>query len=149
MKKRMRSPERTYHLLILLLVTRQTTRYSLVETRFPLCLLLAEVTHVAQPFSTARVDARFLREDDVGMAFEEVARVFFDDGVEVLVCCREGVERVGGERGIKVGLGVGEDGEEDFWWESVEVRHAGMGMRNDFGGFWCCDNAMRSLAALT
>jgi len=59
------------------------------------------------------------------VAFEEVARVFFDDGVEVFVCCGEGVERVGGERGVEVGFCVGEDGEEDLWWERVEVRHAG------------------------
>jgi len=58
------------------------------------------------------------------VAFEEVARVFFDDGVEMLVCCGEGVERVGGERGVEVGFCVGEDGEEDFGWESVEARHA-------------------------
>ena len=60
-KKRFQSPRRTYHLLILLLIACQTTRYGLVQTRFPLRLLLAEITQIAQPFSTARVDARLLR----------------------------------------------------------------------------------------
>jgi len=62
------------------------------------------------------------------VAFEEVARVFFDDGVEMLVCCGEGVERVGGEGGVEVWLRVGEDGEKDFGWETGEVWHLG----------WCC-----------
>jgi len=73
------------------------------------------------------------------VAFEEVARVFFDDGVEVFVCCGERVERAGGEGGVEVWLCVGEYGEENLWWESVEVRHAEVGMRDDLGSSWCCD----------
>jgi len=60
-KGRFQSLGCTYHLLILLLIAPQATCHALVETRFPLCLFLAEVTHVAQPFSTARVYARILR----------------------------------------------------------------------------------------
>jgi hypothetical protein len=57
------------------------------------------------------------------MAFEEVARVLFDDGVELFVCFGERIERVGREGEVTNGLGVGEDVEEDFWWQSIETGH--------------------------
>jgi hypothetical protein len=50
------------------------------------------------------------------MAFEQVARVFLDDGVELFVCFRERVEWVGWEVWAAGGLGVGEDVEEDLGW---------------------------------
>lgn len=62
------------------------------------------------------------------MAFEKVARVFFDYGVEMFVCCGERVERVGGEGGIEGWLGVGEYAEENLRRETGEIRHLG----------WCC-----------
>jgi hypothetical protein len=59
------------------------------------------------------------------MPFEQVARVFFDNGIEVFVCRCEGVEGVGAEGGVQVWLGVGEDIKKYFWGKSLELRHVG------------------------
>jgi hypothetical protein len=76
------------------------------------------------------------------MSFEQVARVFFDNGVEVFVCRCEGVEGVGAEGRVQVRLGVGEDVKKDFWGKSIEVRHVG-----DLGELlWCCDENMWSVS---
>ena len=57
------------------------------------------------------------------MAFEEVARVFFDHGIELFASSGERIERVRCEVEIAYGLGVREDVEENLWWEGVETAH--------------------------
>lgn len=57
------------------------------------------------------------------MAFEEVARVFFDHGIELFIGSGERIERIRREVEIADGLGVREDIEENLWWEGVETAH--------------------------
>ena len=57
------------------------------------------------------------------MALEEVARVFFDHGIELFIGSGERIERIRREVEIADGLGVREDIEENLWWEGIETVH--------------------------
>jgi hypothetical protein len=60
------------------------------------------------------------------MLLEQAACVFFDDGVELLVCAGEDVERVQGCRTPVLGERIViENFNEDFEWERVEFRDHG------------------------
>lgn len=68
------------------------------------------------------------------MLLEDPARVLLDEGVQVLVCARERVERMYGCRVAVVGdCVVAEDFENYFQRQIVELRHGGGVVRSCAG----------------
>jgi hypothetical protein len=67
-----------------------------MKYRPPQALALAKLTRFCEPFAPTTKRARRLGRREVGVLFEEAARIFFDDGVKVLAAAGEGVERVDG-----------------------------------------------------
>lgn len=82
--------------------------------------LVAESADFPQPLAAK---GEFSEAVDLRAAFEEIACVFLDNFVQMLVRCRKRVQGVSRDRGVQRGFGESNDVEQDLVGHIVEARH--------------------------